>query len=260
MTTLEARHIAVDRGGRRILTGAGFRLASGDLHAIVGPNGGGKSTLMRALAGLWPVAAGSVALDGKPLAEFSRREIARRVAYVPQDAGLDFAFTAGEIVAMGRHPHRGRFGAESSADRRAIESALERCDVAALRDRPVNGLSGGERQRVLIARSLAVEPEFILLDEPTANLDVQHAIEILDLCAALARSGHAIALATHDLNAVARYATLVTMIDRGRVAACGARDQVLTSDAIRRVFGVSPEILAAGDGQPVFVFHRKDAT
>jgi iron complex transport system ATP-binding protein len=259
MSSLEARSIAVVRGGRRILQDVTVRIAPGEIHAVVGPNGSGKSTLLRGLAGIWPLESGSVSLDGRPLGAFRRRDIARRIAYVPQDTRLEWAFTVGEIVAMGRHPHRGRFDRETEADRRAVRLALERCDLASLEDRMVNTLSGGERQRVLIARSLAVEPDFILLDEPTASLDVQHALEVLDLCAGLAAAGHAVALATHDLNAAARYASTVTLIDGGRIAGAGPRDEVLTPPTVRRVFGVRPELLASGDGRPVYVFHRKDA-
>jgi iron complex transport system ATP-binding protein len=258
MSGLEARSIGVARGGRQILQAASLRLERGQLQAIVGPNGSGKSTLLRALAGIWPVSEGSVLLDGRPLSQFPRRDLACRITFVPQDTRLEFAFTVEEIVAMGRHPHRGRFARETEEDRRAVRNALQRCDVDGLRDRLVNTLSGGERQRVLIARSLAVEPEFILLDEPTASLDVQHALDILELCKGLAASGHAVAFATHDLNAAARYASKVALVDSGRIARYGDRDEVLAPRFVQQVFGVRPELLASGDGHPIYVFHRKE--
>ncbi|HEY7678982.1 MAG TPA: ABC transporter ATP-binding protein [Terriglobia bacterium] len=257
MSVLEAQAACVQRGGRWILDSVTLRLVPGELHAIVGPNGSGKSTLLRVLAGLWPTTRGSISLDGRIVSGIPRRQIARRIAYVPQETRMDFAFTVEEIVAMGRHPHRGRFAPETAADRRAIQTALERCDVAYLRRRTVNTLSGGERQRVLIARSLAVEPEFILLDEPTASLDVEHGLEILDLCQALSRAGQAVALASHDLNAVARYGTVVAVLDSGRLVACGPRHQVLSPQTVQQVFGVCAEVLSAGDGEPVYVFHRR---
>jgi len=171
---------------------------------------------------------------------------------------MDFAFTVEEMVAMGRHPRRGRFERATSDDRRAIENAMARCDVAHLRHRFVTTLSGGERQRVAIARSLAVEPEIVLLDEPTASLDIQHSLEVLDLCRALAQAGKSIVLATHDLNAVARYTAQVALIESGRIAYAGDRDGVLTSKTLERVFGVGAELLASAGGHPVYVFHPRE--
>ncbi len=257
MSTLEARQISVQRGGRSILHQASVSLAPGELRAVVGPNGGGKSTLLRALAGIWPVTGGDVWLDGKSVSQYPRKEVARRIAFVPQEQGLDFAFTVEQIVAMGRYPHRGRFSRETELDRRAVELSLERCDIVHLRRRAANTLSGGEHQRVLIARSLAVEPEFILLDEPTANLDVEHSLEILELCRLLAREGQSVVLATHDLNAVARYATSVVLIQAGQLTDCSSDQQILDPRSLEKVFGIRAELLATTDGQPVYVFHRR---
>lgn len=253
---LEARNIAVERGGRRILDGVSARIEPGKFVALIGPNGSGKSTLLKALAGLWPVVQGDVRFGEQALATMPRRDIARRIAFVPQDTRIDFAFSVEEIVAMGRHPHRGRFAPETAVDRAAVESALQRCDVGHLRLRDANTLSGGERQRVLIARSLATEPEIILLDEPTASLDIEHSIEILDLCRKLARDGHGVALAIHDLNAVARYADVVSLISCGKMIALGAPADVLNQTAFEQVFGVRAEVLTTSDGTPHYNFHR----
>jgi iron complex transport system ATP-binding protein len=253
---LEARNIAVERGGRRILDAASLKIESGRFTTLVGPNGGGKSTLLKALAGLWPVASGEVIFDERPIKTFTRREIAQRIAFVPQDTHIDFAFTVDEIVGMGRHPHRGRFAPETGADRAAINAALERCDVADLKTRAANSLSGGERQRVLIARSLAAKPEVILLDEPTASLDIEHAIEILDLCRELAREGHAVALAIHDLNAVARYSDVAALIHHGKIVNLGASSDVLNPASFAEVFGVQAEVLNGPSGTLQYAFHR----
>lgn len=253
---LEARDIAVDRGGRRILDAISVGVVPGRFTALIGPNGGGKSTLLKALAGLWPVASGSVLFGGQPLNQMPRREVAQRIAFVPQDTRIDFAFSVEEIVGMGRYPHRGRFAPESKADRSAVDEALKRCDVAGLRTRDANTLSGGERQRVLIARSLATEPEVILLDEPTASLDIEHAIEILDLCRQLSNDGQAVAVAIHDLNAVARYADVVALIDRGRIVNLGAATEVLNPAAFEQIFGVRAEVLSASDGTRHYNFQR----
>jgi iron complex transport system ATP-binding protein len=257
MSVLEAREASVSRGQRLILKRASVSLARGELVALVGPNGSGKSTLLRALAGLWPASPrGSVLLDGQPLDDLPRRDIARRIAFVSQDSTINFAYTVEEIVHMGRYPHRGRFTRESGADREAVRLAIARCDIAHLAAREANTLSGGERQRVLIARSLAVEPEFILLDEPTANLDVEHSLEVLDLCRTLAASGHVVVLATHDLNAVVRYASKVVLIHEGQIVSTGSRDEVLSQRSLEQVFHVRADTVSDGDGQLVYVFHR----
>ena len=256
MTDLAAENVVVNRGGRTILDGVSLRVAPGSFLSIVGPNGSGKSSLLRTLAGIWMVSRGFVRVGTRPIEELGRRELAQTVAFVPQDTRMDFAFTVEEIVAMGRHPRRGRFERASEDDRRAIEDALERCDVTHLKDRFVTTLSGGERQRVAIARCLAVEPQIVLLDEPTASLDVQHGLEVLELCQALAEAGKSIILATHDLNAVARYTKQVALIESGKIAYLGDRDGVLTSKVLARVFGVNAELLQSSAGHPVYVFHR----
>lgn len=259
MSMLELRNVSVERGGRRILEDASLCVSPGELKAIVGPNGGGKSTLLRVLAGLWTPVAGEVLLDGCPLSAVPRREVACCISYVPQDEQITFEFTVEEVVAMGRYPHRGRFARETAEDRRIVAAAMERCDVAHLRGRAVRTLSGGEHQRVLIARSLAVQSSFILLDEPTASLDLEHALDVLELCRQLSQEGKAVLLATHDLNAVARYAGEAVLVEGGRIVGSGCREQVLSPENLEQTFGIRAELLASRDGHPVYVFHqRKD--
>jgi iron complex transport system ATP-binding protein len=254
---LEARGLSVDRSGRRILSEATAAIVPLALTAIVGPNGSGKSTLLRAMAGLWPVTAGSVTLDGEPIAVMPRRVVARRLAFMPQDSRCDFAFTVEEVVAMGRHPHRGRFEPERDADRRAVAAAIATCDLDDLRDRTVDHLSGGERQRVAIARCLAAEPDVILLDEPTAHLDLEHALTLLALCQSLAHAGRAVAVATHDLGTVSQFATRMLILNGGRVVADGAPDDVLTIETTRAVFGVDLETASTPEGRRVRVFSKR---
>jgi iron complex transport system ATP-binding protein len=257
MSTLELRRASVSRGERTILNSVSIVLSSGDFLALVGPNGSGKSTLLRTLAGLWKATPeDAVLLDELPLREIPRRQIARKIAFVSQDTHMDFAFTVEEVVRMGRYPRRGRFERETVLDRAAVESALEKCDILHLRERSVVTLSGGERQRVLIARSLAVEPEFILLDEPTANLDVEHSLEVLALCKALALSGHAVVLTSHDLNAVARHAATVALVHKGTIQSVGSREQVFNPRSLEEVFNVSAQAIPIPDGYPVYIFHR----
>jgi iron complex transport system ATP-binding protein len=259
MSDLEVRRASVSRGGRTIFGPASLAIGSGELTALIGPNGSGKSTLLRILAGIWRPNSGDVRLDGAPLHSLPRKEIARRISFVPQEAQIEFSFTVSEILAMGRYAHRGRLVPQTEMDRAAVRSAAADCDITHLIDRPVNTLSGGERQRVLIARSLVVEPEFILLDEPTANLDIQHALDILQLCRALSRKGKTVIVATHDFNLVTRYVTRVVLLQSGNLIAQGARDTVLHPGTIQEVFHVDAELVATKAGEPVYVFHQRPA-
>ncbi len=243
-------------GGRHLVRDVTIEVAPGRITALVGPNGAGKSTLLRLLAGLWRPTEGHVTLDGTSLSRLSRRVLAQQISFVPQETGIDVPFTVRELVTMGRHPHLGRFDMPGPADAEAVDSALARADVAHLADRFVTELSGGERRRVVIARSLATGSRVLLLDEPTANLDIDHVIETLTLLRALAASGATVALALHDLNVVARWADEVTVLHDGRLRAAGPPALVLDDDLVASVFGVRVERLAAGDGRSTLVFHR----
>jgi iron complex transport system ATP-binding protein len=249
---LTASRLVVDRGGRRILDASELTLERGTLTAILGPNGSGKSTLLRALAGVWP--AGDVRLGEAPIARMPRRDLARRLAFLPQDTRCDFAFTVEEIVAMGRHPHRGRFAPEQAENRQAVDAALRTCDLDALRLRTIDRLSGGERQRVSIARCLAADPQVLLLDEPTAHLDLEHALGIFALCRRFAGEGRTVAVATHDIATVSRYATRIVLLHAGRIVASGSPMDVLTPEACRAVFAVEAEVVTSARGEHAFVF------
>jgi iron complex transport system ATP-binding protein len=256
--------LAVDGGGlsidgRWLVRDARVRVEPGRLVALLGPNGSGKSTLLRLLAGVWAPTEGTVTLDGEPLAQVPRRALARAVALVPQDTHIAFAFSVRELVAMGRHAHLGRFERERPADRQAIAEAMARADVTTIAERDATELSGGERQRVLIARSLATEARHLLLDEPTASLDVAHALDVLALCRRLADDGHAIAVALHDLNLARRFATDAVLLRDGAVVASGPIDRVLTPATVGDVFGVAVSIAtpAPPDTGEVYVFSKR---
>ena len=243
-------------GARHLVRDVTVEVAPGRITALVGPNGAGKSTLLRLLAGLWRPTEGRAALDGTSLSRLPRRVLAQRISFLPQETGIDIPFTVRELVAMGRHPHLGRFDMPGPADAEAVASALARADVAHLADRFVTELSGGERRRAVIARSLATGSRVLLLDEPTANLDIDHVLETLALLRTLAASGATVALALHDLNIVARWADEVTVLHAGRLRAAGPPAQVLDDDLVESVFGVRVERLAAGEGRSTLVFHR----
>ena len=244
-------------GGRRLVRDVTIEAEPARITALIGPNGAGKSTVLRLLAGLWTPTGGRASLDGTDLPRFSRRILARRISFVPQDTHLDVPFTVRELVTMGRHPHLGRFDDPGPADDAAVAAAMSRADVVHLADRPATELSGGERRRAVIARSLATGSNVILLDEPTANLDVDHVIETLTLLRELAAGGATIALALHDLNVVSRWADTIAVLQGGRLRATGPPAAVLDDDLVASVFGVRVERLTAGDGRPALVFHRR---
>ena len=254
--------LSLDRAGLRIgprylVRDVSLEVAPARITALVGPNGAGKSTVLRLLAGLWRPTTGRAAIEGADLSRLPRRRLAQRISFVPQETRIDIPFTVRELVMMGRHPHLGRFDAPGPADEEAVAGALARADVAHLADRLVTELSGGERRRAVIARSLATGSQVILLDEPTANLDIDHVIETLTLLRSLAASGATIAIALHDLNAVERWADAVAVLHAGRLHAVGPPDEVLDDELVASVFGVRVERLTAGDGSSTLLFHRR---
>jgi len=254
MTCLAAIGVGIERSGVWILDHVSLNLSSGTVLAVVGPNGSGKSTLLRCLSGLWRPSAGRVVLGDRNLRDLTRREIAQSVTYVPQEARCDFEFSVHEMVRMGRYAHRGRFDGESHKDRLIVHDALARADIAHLANRPVTRLSGGEKQRVLIARSLATRAPILLLDEPTANLDIDHSLNVLRLCRSLANDGYAMAIATHDLNLVYRLSDSVALLDHGKVISAGSPKNVLSVENLQTAFRVASETLVASDGTPQLLF------
>ena len=226
---LEAAGATFEVGGRALVEDADVRVERGTLLAVVGPNGAGKTTLLRLLAGEVEPTAGEVRVLGRPTREWRARELARVCAVMPQQTVLQFAFTAGEVVAMGRSPHRD--------DARApVERALGRTETAELAPRSFPTLSGGEQARVTLARGLAQEPEILLLDEPTASLDVRHQESALRLARGLASEGKAVVAVLHDLNAAAAYADEIAVLKHGRIVALGPPWLVLTEDVLHDVF------------------------
>lgn len=209
----------------------------GSFFAMLGPNGSGKSTLLRLLLGVLEPGAGSVHYLGRPIDSWRRRELARRIGAVPQIEEFTFPLTVRELVSMGRYPHLGAWRSEGAADRAAIDHALERCDVRELAGRPVATLSGGERQRARIARALAQQPSTLVLDEPTASLDIRHEMAIFRLLSTLAAEGVTVVLVTHNINLAARHATRLLLLHRGRRVALGSPAEVLTATTLENVYG-----------------------
>ncbi len=236
---LEARGLAYAYPGaaRPAVDDVALRLDAGAFHAVIGPNGSGKSTLLRLLLGSLRPGRGAVLHEGAPLESWDRAALARRVAVVPQSEEIVFPLTVLELVAMGRYPHVGPWRREREVDRRAVRRALERCDIAEFATRPLATLSGGERQRARVARALAQEPRTLVLDEPSASLDIRHEMAIFELLHTLARrDGAAVLLVTHNLNLAARYADRLLLLDGGRTVAEGAPATVLRPETIGRVY------------------------
>jgi iron complex transport system ATP-binding protein len=231
------------------LEGASIAVRSGECVALVGPNGAGKTTALRALVGARPLAAGEALVLGTPSARWDRAALARAVAVVSQREEPAFPLLVEEAVAMGRYPHLGPWRRPGPADRAAVARALERADVARLAGRWVQTLSGGEWQRVRLARALAQEPRALLLDEPTASLDVRHEMELFELVADLVRSdGLAALVVSHHLNAAARFADRLVLLAGGRVVADDVPARVLRADLLTSVFGWPLAVHALPDG------------
>lgn len=240
--------------------GATLGLEGGELVVVAGPNGSGKSTLFRAMLGIVPLEAGGVTLDDRPIAAWSRAELARVVAALPQREEPAFPLRVRDAVLMGRWAQLGPFAPVGAADRAALARALERCSLTALADRGTDTLSGGEWQRVRVARALAAEPRFLLLDEPGTALDLAHEMALFELLRELVAAGIGVLAITHHLNLAVRYADRLVLFDRGQIAADGPPATVLTESLVSAVFGWPVSVRPLHDGTPHLVPLRRDET
>ncbi|WP_440990217.1 heme ABC transporter ATP-binding protein [Haloarchaeobius baliensis] len=228
--------VSVSFGDATVLDDVSLTVEPGTFLGLVGPNGAGKTTLLRTVSGALSPDSGTVELDGDRLADLGSKATSRRVAVVPQDTTVSFGFTARDVVAMGRTPHRGRFEPSTRGDRQAVDDAIARVDAEHLADRRIDELSGGERQTVTIARALAQETPVLLLDEPTASLDINHQVETLELVADLVAGGKTVVAAIHDLSLAARYCDQLALLADGDIVATGLPESVLTQDRLAESF------------------------
>ena len=243
MTSLRLVNLSAGYGSRLILRGLSLEVQAGEVVALVGPNGAGKSTLIRVVSGVLPPRGGEACLDDSDLLRLSPAQRARLVAVVPQMARLPEAFTVGEIVLMGRTPHLPLWAGESRHDCEVAWRAMSRTHVQDLTERRIGELSGGEQQRVLLARALSQEPKVLLLDEPTAHLDLKHQVGVLELVRSLAREENlAVLMTLHDLNQAALYADRVALLQRGEIVAQGSPAEVFNAELLRRVYGVAVSV------------------
>ena len=240
---VQVRDLVVRYGRTAALDGVSVDVAPGSITALIGPNGSGKTTLLRILAGILTPAGGRVLLDGTDLRHMSRRDIARRVAVVPQETHLAFDYSVLEIALMGRYPHLGTFGLEGPDDVQIARDGLAATGTAHLERRSFSTLSGGEKQRVVIASALAQAARVMLLDEPTASLDPGYQVEVAALLRRLnSDRGVAMAVATHDLNFAAGLCRELVLIRDGRVLAAGPAGEVLTADTVRALYDLEADV------------------
>ena len=252
---LQVDHVSWSVDGKPILKDVSLAVEPGSITGLIGPNGSGKSTLLRCIYRALKPDSGTITLDGNDLIRMDSRETARRVAVVLQEYPSDFQFTVGEIVSMGRNPHKGMFDRDTSADRSVIRDSLARVGLAGFSHRNFNTLSGGEKQRVIIARTLAQQASFLVLDEPTNHLDIRYQLETMELVRDL---GLTTLAALHDLNIAADYCDLIHVIDNGRIVASGMPSEVLQPDIITEVFGVGASVgVDSLTGRPRISFYLK---
>lgn len=247
-----ARAVTVRIGSATLVEGVSLDVEHGELVALVGPNGAGKSTLLSVLAGDREPSSGTVEVDGRTPRAWGAAELARRRAVLSQDNQVAFPFRVREVVEMGRTPWRGTPAAADDAA--AVEAALVECDVAHVAHRTFTSLSGGERARVSLARVLAQRTRAVLLDEPTAALDLRHQEDVLTVARALARTGVAVTVVLHDLSLAAAYADRIAVMERGGIAAIGTPAEVLEPALLERVYGIGVRLMSdPAGGAPVVV-------
>lgn len=246
MTMLAAEHVSVTRGGKAILTDVSLQAHAGEFVAVLGPNGAGKSTLLKVLAGLLPPSGGQVMLDAKKLSSLSKRQLAARRAYLPQNPHLEWPISVERLVALGLTPRLPATGGLPGSFQPAIARVLEQCDLADKREQPATTLSGGEFARAMLARAIVSEPQILIVDEPITGLDPKHAMQSMQLLSEIARGGTLVIASLHDLTLAARYPSRVMVLVEGR--SLGDTD-LLTTELIHRAFGVTAQLTGQGNSR-----------
>jgi iron complex transport system ATP-binding protein len=238
MHLIEARDLSFRYDSEWVVSNVTFTLESGEFLGLLGPNGSGKSSLLKVLNGILRPQQGQVAFEGRELSSWSRRSLARRLAMVAQEVQLDFPFTVLELVLMGRYPHLGALEFESDRDLAIARECMERLEIQHLENRLVTRLSGGERQRALLAQALCQQPRCLLMDEPTAFLDLRHQLDLFTLARELT-AGHGVGalVISHDINLAAQFCDRLLVMDRGRVAVQGSPEEVVRPEHLEGVYG-----------------------
>ncbi len=243
MYALEVKNLKFGYNRETILKDVSFNIEKGKFISIIGPNGSGKSTLLKNLNGIYTPSGGKVTVDSIDINRIKTKELAKKIALVPQNTIIDYEFTVEDIVLMGRHPYKGRFQREDDNDYEIVKEALEMTNTFHLKDRIITEISGGERQRVIIAKALAQNPSIILLDEPTSHLDINHQIEILNLLRKLNQEkGTTIVVVIHDINLASRYSDKIIMLNEGEIIGIGRPEEVITKENIEFAYNLKVAI------------------
>lgn len=250
---LEVKDLAFGFPGRTVGREVSFSLGAGEVMCVLGPNGGGKTTLFRTLLGLLERHAGSIRIEDQPLEKLSRGEIARRTGYVPQGHAAYFAFTVREFVLMGRTAHLGAFASPAATDSLVVSRVLESLGIAALAERPVTEISGGERQLALVARALAQQPRLLVLDEPTAGLDFGNQMRVLERISNLSEKGMSILFSSHHPDHAFMCAGRALLLGEGRALEVGRPRDVIRADTLQRLYGVPAQVLSTEAGMHAFL-------
>ncbi|MBX8567008.1 Fe(3+) dicitrate ABC transporter ATP-binding protein FecE [Pseudomonas cichorii] len=257
MSILQAQQLDIGYGDTRIVQALSFSPPPGKVTALIGPNGCGKSTLLKAFARILTPQSGTLSLDGQAYAQLSPRELARKIAFLPQVLPIPEGVSVRQLVAYGRSPHNSLWGRLSGADRSSVDQALQRMELEALAERPLSDLSGGQRQRAWLAMVLAQDAAIVLLDEPTTYLDISHQVELLDLMRQLSVEGKTVITVLHDINQACRYADHLAVMQAGRLVASGTPDEVLDAELVSRVFDVQVQIMREPvAGTPMCIVER----
>ncbi|MBX8575843.1 Fe(3+) dicitrate ABC transporter ATP-binding protein FecE [Pseudomonas cichorii] len=257
MSILQAQQLDIGYGDTRIVQALSFSPPPGKVTALIGPNGCGKSTLLKAFARILTPQSGTLSLDGQAYAQLSPRELARKIAFLPQVLPIPEGVSVRQLVAYGRSPHNSLWGRLSGADRSSVDQALQRMELEALAERPLSDLSGGQRQRAWLAMVLAQDAAIVLLDEPTTYLDISHQVELLDLMRQLSVEGKTVITVLHDINQACRYADHLAVMQAGRLVASGTPDEVLDTELVSRVFDVQVQIMREPvAGTPMCIVER----
>lgn len=243
MYSIEVKNLKFGYRESLVLKGLSFNIKKGEFVSIIGPNGSGKSTLLKTLNNLYKPNSGDILIEGKNVEDYSKRDLAKIVGFVPQDTTIDYEFTVEDIIMMGRHPYKGRFQKEDKIDYKIVNDVMEMTNTLKFKDSLITEISGGERQRVIIAKALAQNPSIILLDEPTSHLDINHQIELLNLLRTLNKEkGTTIILVIHDINLAARFSDDIILLNEGEIIGIGNPEDVITAKNIEKAYNLDVAI------------------